>query len=146
MKKVSFLLLVLLGSVCCISIGCERAKTTPGQADALAGSATPTLPAMPKKSKVAKVVFIDKENCCDCTRKRIDASWAALQTALGGSAAIPIERIHVDTEAARAERYTLLKPLMVPPGIYFLNEREAVIEMLEGEIAEQQITSLLRSQ
>jgi len=116
---------------------CEQAKSAPVKETA------PGLAAA-VQAKTAKIVFIDKENACDCTQKRIDATWAALQAALGPSPSLPVERIHLDTQAARADSFTLLKPLMVPPGIYFLDDRNGLIEMLQGEVSQEQIAANLK--
>ena len=95
---------------------CAKGKGAP----AAAMAATPVTPTT---SKVARVVFMDKEHACECTRKRVDDTWAALQTALGTPPKLPIERIHIDTQAAQAAPYTGAKPLMVPPGIYFVDQQ-----------------------
>lgn len=119
-------------------IACERSKPLSTQAATSKAAVTQT------PSKVAKIVFIDKENACDCTRKRIEETWAAMQAALGTPATLPVERIHVDTQAAHAETYTMFKPLMVPPGVYFIDEHNAVIDMLQGEVTTKQISAALR--
>jgi hypothetical protein len=110
-------------------------------------TASPAQPAASKATvvvtKVAKIVFMDKEHACDCTRKRVDDTWAALQTALGTPAKLPVERIHVDTESAKAAAFTTQKPLMVPPGIYFVDGRGSVIELLQGEVDAGKIRELL---
>lgn len=85
-------------------------------------------------AKVARIVFIDKENACDCTRKRADDSWASLEEALGDQPSIPVERIYIDTEEERAAPFQELRPLMVIPGIYFLGEDGSLLEMLQGEV------------
>lgn len=121
-----------------VATSCEQAKAPPKQATASAAAAVASAP------KVAKVVFIDKENACECTKKRIDGTWAALQGALGTPASLSVERIHLDTEAAKAEFYTMLKPLMVPPGLYFVDGRDAVVEMLQGEVTTEQIATVLK--
>ena len=100
--------------------------------------------ATPVTSKVARVVFMDKEHACECTRKRVDDTWAALQTALGTPPKLPIERIHIDTQAAQAGPYTSVKPLMVPPGIYFVDQQLHVFELLQGEVKAEEITAVLK--
>jgi hypothetical protein len=117
---------------------CEQAKAPPVQTSAS------TVASAVATTRVAKIVFIDKQEACDCTRKRIDDTWAALQSVLGPSPTLPVERIHVDTQAAQAEAYTLLKPLMVPPGIYFVDAHDAVVEMLQGEVKAEQVTAVLK--
>jgi hypothetical protein len=94
---------------------------------------------------VARVVFVDKENACDCTRTRTEATWTALQSALGTPARVPVERIHSDTQAAEAARYTALKPLMVIPGVYFVDDRSGVIELLQGEVTTAQVAAVLEA-
>ncbi|MFH0900771.1 MAG: hypothetical protein V2A73_09105 [Pseudomonadota bacterium] len=137
---------------------CERSRTSPTQAAATstsstsstssASSAAPSVPTRPAPAqsapRVAKIVFVDKEHACECTRKRTEETWAAMQAALGTSSAPPpVERIHVDTQAIQAEKYTASKPLMVPPGIYFVDERNGVIDMLQGEVKTEQIAAVL---
>ena len=130
--------LAILSVIVVSASACQQAKAPP--APSAAGIAAPEA----SGAKLAKVAFLDQETACDCTRKRIDATWAALQTALGTPATLAVERIHVDTESASAETYTVLKPLMVTPGIYFLDARDSVVEMLQGEVTAQQITAVLK--
>jgi hypothetical protein len=120
------------------AVACERSKTQP--------AAAPAPPAAMTKppAKIARIVFIDKEHACDCTRKRTDDAWAALQAALGASAR-PVERIHVDTQATQAGAYTAAKPLMVPPGIYLVDAANTVIDMLQGEVTTAQIAAALQA-
>jgi hypothetical protein len=93
---------------------------------------------------VATIVFIDKEDPCPCTEKRIKSSWKALQSALKDRKDIRVTRIHYDTEAPRAEHYTALKPLMVIPGIYFVNGQGKVLALLQGEVKLDEITAVLK--
>jgi hypothetical protein len=116
---------------------CAKGKGAP----AAAMAATPTAPTT---SKVARVVFMDKEHACECTRKRVEDAWAALQTALGTPPKLPVERIHIDTQAAQAGPYTSVKPLMVPPGIYFVDQQLRVVELLQGEVKAEEITAVLK--
>jgi hypothetical protein len=110
-----------------------------------AGEAVSNTTATQAAAQVARIVFIDQQEACECTRKRIDDTWAALQTALGSPATLAVERIHLDTEAVRAEKFTAYKPLMVPPGVYFLDAGDVVVEMLQGEVTTEQIAAVLRS-
>lgn len=133
--RVAFLLALPLALA-----ACEQAKAPPPP--------TATLPTAPVAAaiapKLAKIVFLDQETACDCTRKRIDGTWAALQAAVGQPASLQVERIHVDTQAAQAETYTLLKPLMVTPGVYFVDDHDGVLEMLQGEVRQEQIAAVLK--
>jgi len=118
-------------------VACESTQPTPAQ------GVTSSAPATQRSSAVAKIVFIDQEESCDCTHKRIEATWSAMQAALGRPATLPVERIHLDTQAAQANTYTALKPLMVPPGIYFIDDHNSVVEMLQGEVKTEQIAAVL---
>ncbi len=107
-------------------------------------SSTPAVAVGVAKAQVAKVVFIDKAIACDCTKKRTEDSFAALTTALGTPASLPVERIHLDTQKAQADTYTVFKPLLVVPGIYFLDANNAVVELLQGEVQAEQVTMVLK--
>jgi len=103
-----------------------------------------TVPAPEPAGKVKVIVFLDKEECCDCTRKRQDDAWKVLQDALDSlPVKPPVERVHVDTQADQAAMYTGLEPLMVPPGIYFLDHSQNLIQMLQGEVTRDQIEKIL---
>jgi len=95
-------------------------------------------------AKVASIVFVGLKDACQCTRDRIDASWAALEAALSGRPAVPVERIQEDVDTARADEYAKLKPVIVVPGIYFLDEKGGLVELLQGEVKAEQITAVLR--
>jgi hypothetical protein len=88
-------------------------------------------------------VFVDQQEACECTRKRIDASWSELEKALGTPPSLPVERLFLDTQADQVEPYMLIERLMVPPGIYFLDEHDGVVQMLQGEVQRSQIDALL---
>ncbi len=109
-------------------------------------AANPPAPAVTARSaaKLARIVFVDKEKACDCTRKRIEETWSALQTALGTPPALPVERLHLDTQGDQVAAYASAKPLMVPPGIYFVDSQGAVVELLQGEIEAKEIANLVK--
>jgi hypothetical protein len=137
MRTIGLLLLLLT-----LDLGaCERTRAAPSQA-----AAKPPAPAAKPEpaSKLAKIVFIDKEKACDCTRKRVEQTWTSLQSALGTPAALPVQRLHIDTQTAEAAAYTSAKPLMVPPGIYFVDGQGAVVEMLQGEVEAKDIEMALK--
>jgi hypothetical protein len=95
--------------------------------------------------KVAKIIFVGKERPCDCTRKALDAGWSALQKALGTPAKLAVERLQVDTEAAKVEPYRQQKPIMALPAIYFLDGKGTVVELLQGEVTTDQIAVVLQA-
>jgi hypothetical protein len=92
--------------------------------------------------KVESIVFIDKKNACDCTRKRADDSFASLERALGG-AKIPVERIYIDTEKERAAPYLDMQAVMVIPGIYLLDGKGGLVAMLQGEQSADKLSAAL---
>jgi hypothetical protein len=94
---------------------------------------------------VSRIVFVGQKDACQCARDRIDASWAALEAVLGPKPAVPVERIQEDVDAAKAEEYAKLKALMVVPGIYFLDAKGKLVELLQGEVKAEQVTAVLKS-
>ncbi len=116
------------------SLACNRSQPQP---------VAPVVAAAAPTRKVTKIVFVGKEHACDCTRKSVDAGWAALQNALGTPSRIPTERIQVDTEAAKVEPYRAQRAIMALPAIYFVGEQDAVLAMLQGEVTEAQIRPIL---
>jgi hypothetical protein len=116
--------------------GCHRSQAQPS------ASAPATTKAAPAKT-LTKIVFVDKEHACDCTRKAVDAGWAALQKALETPNKLPVQRFHVDTQAAQVDPYRSQKAIMAMPAIYFVDEKESVLDMLQGEVTEAQIQPVL---
>jgi hypothetical protein len=95
-------------------------------------------------ARICMVVFVGQKDACQCTRDRIDASWAVLETVLGPKPAVPVERIQEDVDAAKAEEYAKLKAIMVVPGIYFLDEKGKLVELLQGEVNAEQVSAVLQ--
>ncbi|HEX7499170.1 MAG TPA: hypothetical protein VF524_02585 [Polyangia bacterium] len=85
-----------------------------------------------------------KEHACDCTRKTVDAGWAALQKALGAPAKVPVEKLQVDTEADKVAPYRQQKPIVALPALYFLDGKSTVVELLQGEVTAEQIAGVLQ--
>ena len=110
------------------------------QAEAVAPAAT----AKPAAA-TAKIVFIDMENGCACTQKRVAGGWAALQTALAGKTTPAVERFHSDTEAEKAGVYEKLRPLLTVPALYFVDAKGGLVELLQGEVTADQITTVLNA-
>ncbi|MCK9459360.1 MAG: hypothetical protein M0R80_06945 [Proteobacteria bacterium] len=104
------------------------------------------IPRAPADTAVAKIVFVDQLFACACTMTRIENSWKALQSIIGGSQ-IPVERVHLDKDADEktADRYDDMASLVVPPGIYFLDSGGALIKMLQGEVTVKQISDVLQT-
>lgn len=93
-------------------------------------------------AKVARVVFVDKEKACDCTRKRVDAGWATLSQALAGRD-LPVERVYSDTQAAAVEPLRQLKPFMALPAAYLVAPDGSLVALLQGEWTTEQLAAVL---
>ena len=105
---------------------------------------TSAAPAETREAReIARIVFIDLEEACACDRRRIEGSWTALQAALGDASGIAVERVHRDTQEDETEPYTRMRPLMVVPGIYLLDEGGALIEMFQGEVTAAQVRAVV---
>ncbi len=95
------------------------------------------------KSGVSKVVFVGMMNACDCTRKRVNDTFLELQAALADHADIPVVRYQIDVEPEKVAPYRQQKPVMVLPALYFVDENEKVLNLLQGEVTEDQILAAL---
>jgi hypothetical protein len=140
---IPFAILALALAVACAPDAEAPKPADPGKTAAKTDAAAKA-PGAPAAAGIAKIVFVDQAEACDCTTKRIAASWAALSSVVGDPPSIAVERIHLDTEPEKADVYEDLRPLVVPPGIYFLDDKEAVVELLQGEVTAEQIAAVLR--
>ncbi len=118
------------------------ATAAPQQPADPAATAAPQQPAA--ATQVVRIVFVGKQNACDCTRKRIDASWQALQAALAKKSAVPVERLNIDTQNDQVAFYQGLRSIMAVPAIYFLDAKGDLVEMLQGEVTVEQASGALR--
>jgi hypothetical protein len=126
--KTAFKATLLVLALAAAALGCERsAAVSPASAD----------------ESVTKIVFVGKDKPCDCTRKRIDATWAALEMALGTPPRLPVEKLAMDAQPDQVKPYHDQKPMMVIPGIYLVNAKGSVVNLLEGEVTAEQITAAL---
>lgn len=143
MRSSTTSLLALAAWVC--TAACQSGNTNQSLATASApSSVVPAGPAASAQSRLTRIVFIDKENCCQCTRDRIDASWSALQAALAGrSKAIPVERVHFDTQPQLGREYHSRRPTLTFPAIYFLDGEDNIVELLQGELTQAQLSAVL---
>lgn len=97
----------------------------------------------PAGTQIARIVFVDREKCCACTRRRIDDAWKALTGIVGFPPSIDVERIHLDTQKERAEPYQRQRAVMVPPAIYFFDRQGTLVDVLQGEVSKQQLQKVL---
>jgi hypothetical protein len=134
-------------SLLALAASCKREVAAAGTAVATTvASASTAATTKPAQATVTKVVFVGKQDACDCTRKRVDDSLAALQTALGDRQDIAVERLQEDIDQARVTRYQQMGAIMVLPGIYLLDGSGAPVEMLQGEVTVEQLRRALGNQ
>lgn len=125
---------------------CENRTAEAASATTSAAAVASTVEAAANQdavSKVARIVFVGKEHACDCTRKTVDAGWAALQKALGTPAKLPVETLQLDTQGDTVEPYKKMRPIMALPAIYFMDAKGGLVEMLQGEITDAQVTGVI---
>lgn len=118
--------------------GCRPAAGEAGPARAEAASG----PAAPARVSVARIVFVDQERACGCTMDRINAAWDVLQAAVAGRD-LAVERIHRDTEAARAAPFLAMRRSMAAPAVYFLTAEGELVDLIQGDLRPEQIAALL---
>jgi hypothetical protein len=137
-------LILLAASLVLTAGGCkETSASTEAAASATQPVAAEPAAATKPATVTAKIVFIDMENGCACTQKRVAGGWSALQAALAGKATPPVERLHSDTETEKAGAYEKLRPLLTVPALYFIDGQGALIELLQGEVTTEQIQAVL---
>jgi hypothetical protein len=135
--------LVLLGTIsACDSHNAGAAATS----SASSAAAKPAVASKQPASVVTKIVFVDKEHACDCTRKKVATAQAALAQVLGTPAKIPVETMKADTESDKLEPYRRQKPMMAVPAIYFVDEKNTVLQLLQGELTAEQVARAIETQ
>lgn len=142
MNKANTVVLCCVFTLSFAFAGCERsqaASTSGASVEATAQAST----AEPAARKLTSIVFVGKQNACDCTRKTVDAGWAALQKALGTPAKLPVLQLQIDTDPEKVAPYQKQKPIMALPAIYFLDGKDVVVDLLQGEVSEAQIAAVL---
>lgn len=128
------LFLVALAAV--LAGGCSReTAATEKQAPAAKAAAA---------AKVSRIVFVDKEKCCKCTRERIDKSWKVVTDVLGFPPSIDVERLHMDSQADKAAPYIKQRAIMVPPALYFYDAQGTLVEVLQGELKPDKLKAAAR--
>jgi hypothetical protein len=120
--------------------GCGQSSTPPGEATpAKAKAPVARAEPAPENRGVAKIVFVGQKDACECTRKRVDDSLAALEKALSGRTDIPVEKLELDVDKAEVAVYQELGAIMVAPAIYLLDGSGGLVEMLQGAVTPDQI-------
>ena len=144
MNRVTLILAVLF----CLSLaGCQQAakaeKAQPEKKAAAKAASAARKQAPVPAGPVRRVVFVGQKKACDCTHTRIDEGWSVLQAALAKAKPVEVERIQRDVDKAEAARLIKLKPLMVAPGLYLFDAQGRLVELLQGEVDEARLSTLL---
>jgi hypothetical protein len=134
-----------VGLVLLSAFGCKQDAAPEAPAPAAMGSMSKAAVASQPSPKVAKIVFVGKQEACDCTRARIDGSLAALESALSGAKTIPVERLQADANEIEVKQYNDMSPIMVLPAVYLLDGEGKLVKMLQGELTSEQIVAALGS-
>jgi hypothetical protein len=94
-------------------------------------------------SKVARIVFLDRLDGNAAAKAHLDEVWVEVQTAMEDWRGILVERIHIDAEPKQSEKILALRSVDKLPGIYFLDENDALIEMLQGDVKANEIRKVV---
>lgn len=119
---------------------CSRGDAAPSpSASAGPGAASPGA-----RSAVQSIAFVDQQEACECTRKRIDDTWAALQAAMKQSREVPVQRIHRDTQPNDVAPLLAKRKLVAVPAVYLLDGTGEVIDLMQGELTDKELAAALR--
>ena len=122
---------------------CACRTPAPAAESPQSGGVTEEAAAGPTDSKlISKVLFVDLTDPCKCTKSRQEKIWNELQLAVKGTD-IEVERVHWDTEGERAESYAEERQFTVIPALYFLDADGKLTGMLQGEIAQSQLETMI---
>lgn len=138
--KARALIAVAASALFAFSCGSENAAGTKQEEE---GAKAPATADWEATTRVRTVVFFGQKEACPCTRKRVDRSWEVLSSVMGESGAVEVRRYQLDVDGEEYDKYDDERPVMVPPGIYFLDGEGKIVEMLQGEVDEVQIVSAL---
>ena len=140
MKRSTWALLTLVVVFSLISCSLDEKKgASTGEVAAVAQGQ----PDWAATTRVRSVVFFGQKEACPCTRKRIDDSWEVVSSVLGQGEGVEVKRLQLDVDGEEYDRFDDLRPVMVPPGIYFLDAEGKLVEMLQGEVDEVQVVGAL---
>ena len=138
-----FSLLVALGLL--VSGGCAKQAETEAPTPEKVAEGSAKTGDKRTAAKIAKIIFLDQKECCDCTRERQAKTWDALQSAIKGMNPIPVvEIVHRDTQPDDAGMFLDLEPIMVSPGLYFFGGDGLLKDTLQGELTEAQILKVMQ--
>ena len=142
MLRCSNYMLVVVALALGAAVGCNRKAEAAGGPEQ--SQPAQSASAAPKRSAVARLAFLDKAEACECTQKTINKGWTALQAALGSGNPMPVDRIHMDTQADQAAPLLAQRKIVVVPALYLLDANGFVIDMLQGDIEESDVRKALQ--
>ena len=56
---------------------------------------------------------------------------------------MPVERLQIDTDGAQVELLRQQKAVMALPAIYFVDTKAKVLDLLQGEVTDAEVTAIL---
>ena len=119
---------------------CSRVEASPSPS----ATAGPSAASPGAQGAVQSIAFVDQEEACDCTHKRIDDTWAALQTAMKQSRQVPVQRIHRDTQPNDLAPLLAKRKIVTVPAVYLLDGSGEVIDLMQGELTDKELAAALR--
>jgi hypothetical protein len=131
-----------IAALSCICLGACSRPVDAAPAPPSSGSSISATSA--SHARVERIAFVDQEEACECTRKRIDDSWAALQEAMKQSREVPVQRIHRDTQPIDVGPLQAKRKFVAVPAIFLLDSSGEVVDMLQGEVTDKEIAAAIR--
>ncbi len=125
-----------------LSLACNRTSSASSEQGNIEKTESANKAQTPGRN-VARIVFVGQKQACDCTRERIETTWTALNAVLKMKPGLPVERIQRDVDIEKTEKMAELKPLMVAPGIYFIDAKDGLLELRQGDVSKEQIEKIL---
>ena len=135
-------LLVVLAAASGLS-GCTTAQPLAMTPSPEVGSAPGMALEGKSSASISRIVFIGKKNACDCTRSAIEATSRVIDARLGPSPSIVVERLEIDVDSDGVREYQKMRPMLALPALYFLDGEGRLVQMLQGEVSEAQLSSVL---
>ena len=88
-------------------------------------------------------LFLDRLDGNAAAKAHLDEVWVEVQTAMEAWPGIFVERIHIDVEPKQSAKILELRAVDKLPGVYFLDEDGALIEVLQGDIKATEIRRIV---
>ncbi len=91
-----------------------------------------------------RLVLVGQAQGCQCTRTEVAKAMRALHVVLGARRDQMVTQLDWDKDRAQVQRYRRQRRFIALPALYFINARDQVVGLLEGEIKPRWIRPLLR--